>query len=180
MFAFICLVLIPSIFAKVELQTVYSLQVEIFRNDEVVLKDISSENGFVSSFPTTSRDYSIKVLGKNDKVLFDRDIEVSFVLNLEPIKTIQLKSSVVHLRVPYFENAERIKIFHNSKEIFSIDLSEEVCNNNLICEVGENENNCPGDCSVKKEFPISLFILFVVILTLGIAFLISKIKRKSI
>ena len=172
----ICLLLIPTIFAKIDLQTVYSLQVEIFKNDNVVLQSLTAGNGTISTFPTTKRDYSIKVLNSGNKVLFEKDIEVSFILLLETMKTVPLNSAIIHVRVPYFSNAKKISIYHFNKEIFSVDLSEEVCNNNFICESGENKYNCPEDCNVKKEFSWFLFILIVFLLTIIISFL-KKFKK---
>jgi len=173
----ICLLLIPGIFAKIDLQTVYSLQVEIFKNDSVTLMDLTAGSGTISTFSTTKKDYSIKVLDSRNKVLFERDIEVSFILFLETIKTVPLNSTIIHVRVPYFSNAKKISIYHFNKEIFSVDLSEEICNNNFICELGENKYNCPEDCDVKKEFSWFLFILIVFLLTTVIIFFLKKFKK---
>ncbi len=173
----ICLLLIPTIFAKIDLQTVYSLQVEIFKDDIVTLMDLTAGSGTISTFPTTKKDYSIKVLDPGNKVLFDKDIEVSFILLLEPMKTVPLNSTIIHVRVPYFSNAKKVSIYHFNKEIFSVDISEEICNNNFICELGENKYNCPNDCDVKKEFSWFLFILIVFLLTIAVIFFLRKFNK---
>jgi len=173
----ICLLLVPEIFSNVNLQSVYSLQVEIFKDDSVVLQNLSAGNGTISTFPTTKKYYSIKVLGPMNKVLFDKDIEVSFILLLEPLKVVQLNSTIIHVRVPYFNNAKKISIYHLNKEIFSIDLSEEICNNNSICELGENKYNCSNDFNTKKEISWVLFLLVTFLFTTLIILFLKKFKK---
>ena len=172
----VCLILVPCILSKIELQKIYNLQMEIFKDDSVILQDFNLDEGTISTFPQIPKDYSIKILEKKGNVLFKKDIEVSFILNLEPIKSIQLNSTIIHLRLPYFENAEKITINHGNKEIFSIDVSEKICNNNSLCELEENKYNCPGDCLKEKQISWVLFGLIVAILTMGIVFLLKKIN----
>ena len=176
----ILLVLILPIIVRsepVKLETVYSIFAEIYRDDYGMLKVITSDPGIISTFPVLPQEYSVKVLGPRNQILFDKDIDVSFDVFLEPLKVIRLNSTVMHVRVPYFENAMRVKIYHLSKVILDVDLSEEICNNNFICESGENKYNCPNDCEVKKRFPWILYLI-IVFLLVGLIFLLLKFLRK--
>lgn len=172
-----CLLLIPAIFARIEVQPVYSVQMEIFRDDTTILQDISIENGTISSYPVLKTDYSIKVLGARNRVLFDRSPAVLFTLNLEPYKIIQLNSSIVHVRVPYFDNAEKIVVYHFNKEILTIDLSKKICNNNLICEIGENEYNCSRDCKVTKKISFWLMVFISILIPVVVYFCFKKLRK---
>lgn len=173
------MLILPSIVRAepIKLEVVYSIFAEIYRDDYGVLKEITSDMGMISTFPTLPKEYSVKVLDPKNQVLFDEDIEVSFDIFLEPLKVVRLNNTLVHVRVPYFENAMRVKIYHLSKVILDVDLSEEICNNNFICESGENKYNCPNDCEVKKRFPWILYLI-IVFLLVGLIFLLLKFLRK--
>ena len=170
------LLLLPLVLSKIELQTVYSLQMEIFRDDTATLKNILADTGTISTFPTQKTVYSIKVFGGN-QVLFDKNIGVSFLLTLEPLKTIQLNSTLIHIRVPYFKNADRIAVYHQNKEILNIDLSKEICNNNSFCEIGENKYNCPEDCKGIQSLSFLLILLMIILISIIIYFLLKKLRK---
>ena len=173
------MLILPSIVRAepIKLEVVYSIFAEIYRDDYGVLKEITSDMGMISTFPTLPKEYSVKVLDPKNQVLFDEDIEVSFDIFLEPLKVVRLNNTLVHVRVPYFENAMKIRIYHLNEVILDIDLSEEICNSNYICEYGENEYNCPNDCGAEKKFPWMLYLI-IVILLLGLVFFFLRSFRK--
>ncbi|NCN38970.1 MAG: hypothetical protein GW914_01145 [Candidatus Aenigmarchaeota archaeon] len=174
------LLLVMPVFARAEpvkLETVYSMFAEIYKNDYSVLKNITSGAGTISTFPVDPKEYSIKVLGPRNEILFSRDIEPSFEVFLEPLEVIELNSTIIHTRVPYFDNAVRIKIYHLGKAILDVDLSKEICDNNFMCGDGENSYNCPSDCGTKKGFPWVMYII-IVLLLFALIILFLKFLRK--
>ncbi|MEM5792914.1 MAG: hypothetical protein QXY45_00955 [Candidatus Aenigmatarchaeota archaeon] len=171
----IILILHPAI-AKIELQNVYSIYVEVFRNDSVNPISVGTVRGTISHFSSQQKDYSVKVLGPRDKILFERYLEIPFVIYLEPEGSLNLESNLIQLRVPYSEEATRIRLYHLGKIILDIDLSQ-LCNKNSVCDIGENKYNCPEDC-YKREFSWGVYILLIAALILVLVFLKLRKTKK--
>lgn len=149
---------------KVEIEPLYSLFMEIEKDGPASLKWIKAEMGIVSTFPDVYNDYSLKVLGPGNQVLFERTLGVSFTVELDPISSVEVDKTTYYVRVPCNEKAMRISLFKQGKELLDVDLSKTICNNNLICELGENKYNCPGDCQKKGKVPIFLLLLLLILL----------------
>jgi hypothetical protein len=175
---FLSLLVFPLIKSDpMKLETVYSMFAEIYKEDTGVLKNISVDIGLISSFPSYQTDYSVKILDPKDKILFDRNIDVSFDVFLEPLKVIEMDKTLIHLRLPYSERANTIRFYHDDKIILEVALSDFICDNNFICEQGENEYNCPQDCKEEKRIPLSLFVLIVVLLTFLIVVFLRYFRK---
>jgi hypothetical protein len=164
-------------------QKVYSIGLEINKNDTVTLEYLNLIEGILSDFPTKDTGYTIKILTPDGKELFSNNLGVAFVIIIDPLGLIPSETTSINVRVPYFLNARFIEIYHLDKRIFQIDLSEQICNNNSICEAerGENRYVCPKDCEyVKPETKTSiyLYLIFIVAIFLVIFILIYKTKVK--
>jgi hypothetical protein len=155
---------------KIELQTVYSLEINISKDDTAVLNKITAVNGTITSFPTIETKYSISVLSP------DNNLGVSFLVSDIPI---QLNRTVVYPRVPYYSDAKYISVYHQDKEIIKIDLSKEFCNNNKICNLGENQYNCPDDCKQPLKIPWVIIILVGIVLILILLIIFLRKKKPS-
>lgn len=163
---------------KVELQTIYSMDIEITKDNVATLKKITTVNGTISTFSTTKTDYRIEVLSYDNKKLFEENLSVSFVVLLEPITTIQLNETTIHPRVPYYPTAKFISVYYLNEKILEIDLSKESCNNNKVCNLGENQYNCPEDCKKTVKIPWGLIFALIVAIVLVLVILL-KIKKKK-
>jgi cell division protein FtsL len=162
-------------------QVVYSVQLEINKNDTVILKNISADYGIISHFPQQVTGYSIKVVSNEGKELFNANLGVSFTMILDPVGVVKMNRTFVSARVPYFENARIISVYHSDKQIFSLDLNRDLCDNNDVCDIGENRYNCQ-DCVEKKTttttteslegFP-DIYIIIIVLIAAVIVIIIA-------
>ena len=164
-------------------QTVYSLNMVIYKNDTVVLKNITAINGVPGEFSEQGTDYTIKVFSYQDLELFSDNLQVSFFLSLDPIGVIETNSTFVHVNIPYFPTATSIAVYHLDKKILDIDLHEEFCNKNNICDLGENEYDCPEDCKkeeVSVKLPwIYLIVGLIVVVIIAVIIIIKRQPKKS-
>jgi hypothetical protein len=133
-------------------QKIYALDIVVFKNDTAILSGkLIADTGIASDFSPMD-DYSIKVLSGDKTELFRGGLIISFYgaipssddLDIPP-PTQRSNVTLYNIRVPYYPTAKYITLSHANKTILSIDLSNEVCNNNKRCDLGENEVNCQ-DC----------------------------------
>lgn len=165
----ISLELVASAQGTYQLQTVYALKVQISRNDSTKLLDISATNGTISFFSPNEVGYSVRVYSNMGKELFLGNTYPPFnILADQPMPL--FNATVEQYRVPFYSDAKSISIFHLDKKILDIDLSSAICNNNGICDLGENGANCPRDCAVAQTqvpwLPIGIAVLAAVILVI--------------
>lgn len=169
-------------------EKIYSLLLTIFKNDTVILENISVEMGVLSHFPTTKTGYYVKIISYTNETLFESNLGISFKIHYQifpgekipNIEIEELEKILVSLRLPYFENADRIEIYHDDKLIFTF----KICNFNNICELSKGENimNCMEDCFKTTKTPQktsrqihTYLVIFGLILGI-IIFLFYKIK----
>lgn len=93
-------------------------------------------------------DYKLTIESKQGKVLYSTNFSVSFLLLSNQI--VELKETVVYLKVPYKPEMNLVKIFYKDKKIFEAQLN--ICNYDGKCEEFENFYTCPKDCpSATKD-----------------------------
>jgi hypothetical protein len=75
---------------------------------------------------------------------------IGIVDDQQSIGELDAESQLLFVRVPAFQTATKILIYHLDKVILDIDLSKELCNKNTVCDLGENDYNCPQDCALSS------------------------------
>jgi len=177
------LMIVANVFAQANvLQTVYQIQMTVFRDDKAKLNEISAFNSTVSAFPSSDTGYSIKILSHTGRTLFNEHLGISFILIVDPVGVIERNETTITVKVPYFSQAKSIAIYHSEKKILDIDLSKDLCNRNSICDIGENEANCPEDCKKAVSTGSSLYLYILVIASVFLVILILnyiRLKRKN-
>jgi hypothetical protein len=190
---FVFLVFIALTHLTLAEEKICSIWLRIFRNDTVILESFSVEEGLQSHFPTSQTGYYVEVLSYNNEILFKANVGISFNIHILTTEiptniTTELNEILINLRLPFFENAKEINLYHEDKKIFSLQLSNYICNKNGICEkergetvelcpldchcgngicekiLEENYENCPQDC--KPEQPTFSFYIYAFIITI--------------
>lgn len=188
-------------------EKIFFVSFKIFKNDTVIFEELSLKEGIASHFPSTDTGYYVEILSEKNETLFKANLGISFIVTIFtteiPSKTIEIEENLVEVSLPYFENARSIVFYHESKKILEIDLRDEICNENSLCEREKGETpqlcpidchcgngiceksfeedykNCPKDC-ISKPFDFSFIIYFLVICIIFILVFLFVRKIKMV
>jgi hypothetical protein len=150
LFLFVFLI---NINAQENLEKVFYFHLIIYSNDTVTLTNFEVIEGIPTIFPNIPLElnYTVIIFSTKNEIFFKAQIPVSFKAypmppEGEPEIIVNLNESEQYIRLSYFEDVDRIEIYHDDKLIFS----HKICEINNICEElkGENAMNCPEDCVV--------------------------------
>lgn len=154
------LVLLTFIFNPTKANSI-SLTIEFYSNNSAILKEyyITTEN-FANFLPYQGvGDYFVKILDKNNSVLFTEKFNVLFYIQIQKETGVEYKevnSSIVSLRLYLPPKSYSIRFYKKEKEILSLFLPDLICNRNNICEreKGEDEYLCSKECLALAQKPI--------------------------
>lgn len=147
--------IILSTLAIAQATNIFALRLLIFQNDTVVFKSFQIAQGVPDKIlpQEVNPSYLLKIISSNKQVLFQENMKINFLAYPEEEFSENVSGLVVilekvdmYLKLPFFNESDRIQVYHDSKLIF--DFKIPWCNDNGICEVSKNENylNCPQDC----------------------------------
>ena len=134
------LLIIPLIHAN----TVLYLQLEVFKNDTVILKNLEVMVGRTSYH--SEGNYKVQLLDDDKNIISEKSLDINFQIMTDPPQ--EINSSPVSMRFDYDPSIRYLKVFRNETEIFFKDIN--TCNNNTICEDLESYLSCPSDCSLNS------------------------------
>ena len=140
-----------------------SLTLEFYDNDTIVLKDwYFTEKDFATFLPYQGLgNYSVKILDKNESILFSEKFDVLFYLQIYKVdedgmivvETVKTNVTLADIRLYLPPKSFFIKFYKNEKEVLSLNLSALLCNENNVCEreLGEDEYLCPKECLILEK-----------------------------
>src|SRR4030042_4882600 len=112
-------ILLNYVKAQEVLEDVFYFHLIIYRNDTVTLDKFEVIEGIPSDFPDLSLklNYSILLLSTENNILFRTQLPINFIAHPmppegQPEVEVILNESEQYLRLSYFENSDRIEVYH--------------------------------------------------------------------
>jgi hypothetical protein len=118
----------------------------IDRNDTVTMTDLEVAQGEPQRFfGSESGPYELQINDADGLVLSNRSFDMDFWLLSDPPKLMNMSANSFRLEYP--SNSKILTIRHGNRTILLMDLPDETpCNNDRLCDAGENAFGCPADC----------------------------------
>jgi len=104
-------------------------------------------NFFESDVPAAEKSVMLRLIAEGNEV-YEREIPLHFFIFHVPGEQ---NVTVVQVYLPYSERDREIRLLDGDEIILSIDLREELCNEDAKCDGFENYYSCPSDCAVNAE-----------------------------
>ena len=125
-FIFVGLLLV---FSLVSAEQIYKLDLDICKNDTVILNHFEVSSGSISSFPQVGDEvYEFRIVSTEGHELFSEEFKLNFVTYpfMGPDATgpdiVDINVVRYSWKLPYFENAWKIQLYHGNKKIFEYEL----------------------------------------------------------
>jgi len=128
-FVFVALLLLCSIASA---ESVYMLDIIIYQNDNVELRSFDIISGSPGPFSDAggNNNYEFRILSKDKEVLFDQSFHLGYAAyrfrgpNSTSPDIVPYDKTENYWRLPYFDDAALIQLFHEGKIIFEYDVSK--------------------------------------------------------
>jgi len=119
-------------FSLANASQVYQLHMIVYANDTVQLVNITIRDGEPDIFPSAGEDnYAFKIISTKNKTLYDQPFQMGFVAyrliprNSTVPDEVLLEKREELWRLPYFDDAATIQLFHENKKIFEYQLPQQ-------------------------------------------------------
>jgi len=158
-------------------EQMFVFRADLNRNHTVQLIDFSLTDGKLREFSQTPSDYHLKMFSDTNILILDVPLQISFTAYPETnftIDTIELNQTSIYLRLPYHENAAKIRLFYQNEMLYSLDIKSHLCISdgecnpfctwqedadcvrpsecgNTVCEHDETYTSCPADCQKPPD-----------------------------
>jgi len=117
------------IFSLVSAEQIYNLDLDIYKNDTVVLNNFKIASGSVSSFPQVGEEeHTFRIISNEGHQLYSEDFKLNFVTypfmgpNATGPDVVDINLVRYSWKLPYFEDAWKIQLYHGNKKIFEYEL----------------------------------------------------------
>lgn len=107
-------------------ERIFVFHADLFRNDKIEINEISLEDGIPTDFMESNGDYKIEVSSKN-KVLYSQRVKISFTAYPFGKSPVNLTKVNKYWRLPYYEEAEYIRLYYNNNLLESFYIPDYVC-----------------------------------------------------
>jgi hypothetical protein len=196
------IVAILAMLSLVNAGSIYDLNIVIYKNDTVELKNFSIREGSPGPFPDAGADnnYEFKIISRDGSMLFNQSFHLGFVAyrfrgpnSTEP-DVIPYNRTEDHWRLPYFEDAALIQLYHEGKLIFEYGImgsqKEEIVPSNgssyVALDLTQNvtSNATPGAApdttpDAEQDGGMDIYLIFSYAFALFVvAFVIYRILGK--
>ena len=156
-------------------QKIFYLHLIIYKNDSVDFKEFSTIYGTPSIFPDQpiEENYTVRVLSKENKILFKGYLEISYVAHPmppegQPEVDVYFNESEQYIRLPYFEQASKIQIFHIDKLIFKYDVP-----------VKSTTTTQPPTGPQPLNIQLIVYVIILIGAVIGLVFLILHRRNRA-
>jgi hypothetical protein len=132
------------IFFRISLSLRLDLYFLVDTNDTIRILNITTSwrDDKTSFLPEGS--YSIQVLSKDDKILYQRKFHVDFFILSDP--PTRVEENTLTFSIPFSPDIKSLKITKDGKILLDENIRKYFCNDNSICDSNENFYTCPSDC----------------------------------
>ncbi|MEK6982457.1 MAG: hypothetical protein AABX38_05990 [Candidatus Micrarchaeota archaeon] len=158
---------------------IYDLSLLIYKNDSAKIVDISISDFEPGPFPTSlNNNYHFEIIDTENKIIFNQPFTMRFVVYPDPYEDGTARAQVINLnqtysfwRLPYFQNAKTIQLYHENKKIWEYNV--EYLSNKTSPTFPEKRSGVMGVINNNILLVLSgLCLAFLAILAL--AFLVYK------
>lgn len=182
------------------------IQMDIYRNDTVVLRNLTVTNGETNIETEEPGDYRIILLSEDGKALFEVNFTLKFYAYEEGFdeegnmigRRVEFGHVSPLMRLPYYGSTndtetakpELVHVYHNDSLIFESNLppkgsslplttteSRSECGNG-VCEQDETVENCYQDC--QQDFLVYIAVLLLVVVLVVVYVFYMKMKEGDI
>ena len=134
------------------------VKAEAYKFDFVINKNYTIEsynlifredyNSYEDDLLENNQTITLKILDKDSLIIYERNISIVFFIYDIPD---DLEESLVEIYLPYSKEDAVLQLLNKDQVLLELNIKNELCDNNNLCDRSENYYSCPSDCKVNSE-----------------------------